>query len=126
KTAFFPEPAPVKQRTSKVLDIARRFRAGGPSAIHDDIALEEDSFFRTCLELLGEEQSELEIRSVLDIELSFLEDRHRRGAQLFQTMGSVAPAMGLIGTLIGLVQMLQNLEDPSGIGPAMALALLTT
>ncbi|MCB0322290.1 MAG: MotA/TolQ/ExbB proton channel family protein [Bdellovibrionales bacterium] len=126
KTALFPEPAQVAQRTSRILDVARRIRAGGPSAVHADIAHEEDSFFRTCLELLAEEEQEEEIRNVLEIELSFLEDRHRRGAQLFQTMGAVAPAMGLIGTLIGLVAMLQDLENPGQIGPAMALALLTT
>jgi chemotaxis protein MotA len=48
------------------------------------------------------------------------------GAEVFTTMGTYAPAMGMIGTLIGLVQMLQSMDDPSSIGPAMAVALLTT
>lgn len=126
KTAFFPDRASVQHRTSRILDIARRIRAKGPKAIHEDIGAERDSFFRKCMELLSEEETEEEIRNVLEIELSFLEDRHRRGAQLFQTMGTIAPAMGLIGTLIGLVQMLQNLDDPALIGPSMAVALLTT
>jgi chemotaxis protein MotA len=55
-----------------------------------------------------------------------MKQRHTRGQKLFKFMGSTAPAMGMIGTLIGLVQMLQNLSDPSSIGPAMAVALLTT
>ena len=53
-------------------------------------------------------------------------DHNRSGAKVFTAMADVAPAMGMIGTLIGLVQMLSNMEDPKSIGPAMAVALLTT
>ncbi len=126
KTALFPDRASTQLRVRKILDIARRIKVDGPKALHSDIEKESDSFFRRCLELLADEEPGEEIDKILNIELSFLEDRHRRGAQLFQTMGAIAPAMGLIGTLIGLVQMLQNLEDPSRIGPYMAVALLTT
>jgi chemotaxis protein MotA len=55
-----------------------------------------------------------------------LRDRHRKGQHLFRLMGATAPAMGMVGTLIGLVQMLQTMEDPASIGPSMAVALLTT
>jgi chemotaxis protein MotA len=58
--------------------------------------------------------------------MDFIKSRHQLGAEIFTTMGTYAPAMGMIGTLIGLVQMLQNMDDPSTIGPAMAVALLTT
>jgi chemotaxis protein MotA len=58
--------------------------------------------------------------------MDFIKSRHQLGAEIFTTMGTFAPAMGMIGTLIGLVQMLQNMDDPSTIGPAMAVALLTT
>ena len=59
-----------------------------------------------------------------DIDLTI--KRHEVGQRMFKNMATIAPAMGMIGTLIGLVQMLQNMEDPSAIGPAMAVALLTT
>ena len=52
--------------------------------------------------------------------------RHDMGAKIFSAWGEIAPAMGMIGTLIGLVQMLGNMSDPKAIGPAMAVALLTT
>jgi len=55
-----------------------------------------------------------------------MKSRHTKGADIFSAMGEVAPAMGMIGTLIGLVQMLGNMSDPKAIGPAMAVALLTT
>ncbi|MGF1508455.1 MAG: motility protein A [Myxococcota bacterium] len=67
-----------------------------------------------------------EIRSGLKGELGAMRIRHKRGQKLFRFIAGTAPSMGMIGTLIGLVQMLQKLDDPSAIGPAMAIALLTT
>jgi chemotaxis protein MotA len=67
-----------------------------------------------------------EIRETLSGELAAMRQRHLRGQKMFKFMGNSAPAMGMIGTLIGLVQMLQSLNDPTRIGPAMAVALLTT
>ncbi len=55
-----------------------------------------------------------------------MKTRHQKGAGILRQAGTVAPAMGLIGTLIGLVQMLGNLDDPDSIGPSMAIAQLTT
>ena len=66
----------------------------------------------------------MEARSPPEL-LSFLR-RHEIGHQIFKFMGATAPSMGMIGTLIGLVQMLRALDDPATIGPAMAVALLTT
>ena len=62
----------------------------------------------------------------METELDFIEERHRLGADIFTTMGNFAPAMGMTGTLIGLVQMLMRMNDPSSIGPAMSVALVTT
>lgn len=66
------------------------------------------------------------IEQILTSELDSISERHSSGKGIFDTMGKYAPAFGMIGTLIGLVLMLQNMEDPSKIGPAMAVALLTT
>ncbi len=66
------------------------------------------------------------IQEVLETEIQYLEERHEVGAELLITLGTYAPAMGMIGTVIGLVQMLQTMSDPSTIGPAMAVALITT
>ncbi len=67
-----------------------------------------------------------EIRASLETEMQGVTRRHKVGQKVFKFMGATAPAMGMIGTLIGLVQMLGSLEDPASIGPAMAVALLTT
>ncbi|MCB1738667.1 MAG: MotA/TolQ/ExbB proton channel family protein [Gammaproteobacteria bacterium] len=66
------------------------------------------------------------VRRILISDIDQTIEWYARGAKIFKAMGDVAPAMGMIGTLIGLVQMLANMSDPSSIGPAMAVALLTT
>ncbi|MFY0641555.1 MAG: flagellar motor protein PomA [Bermanella sp.] len=66
------------------------------------------------------------VKSLLGKDVSLSADRHKIGTQIFSQLGDVAPAMGMIGTLIGLVAMLANMDDPKSIGPAMAVALLTT
>lgn len=67
-----------------------------------------------------------EIRSIMEADMRFTAHRHKTGAQIFEAVGQAAPAFGMIGTLIGLVQMLAQMDDPAAIGPAMAVALLTT
>jgi len=66
------------------------------------------------------------INTVMSKDLQQTVDRHKWGDKVFSATGDVAPAMGMIGTLIGLVQMLSSMDDPKAIGPAMAVALLTT
>lgn len=86
----------------------------------------EDAYLKKGIMLVADGSSEALVRSVMEIELDFMKQRHRQGQGVFKGMGMMAPAFGMIGTLIGLVNMLQNLDDPSSIGPAMAVALLTT
>ena len=66
------------------------------------------------------------IKDILSTEISFIEQRHKKGADFFNQWGTLAPAFGMIGTLIGLILMLANMSDPQSIGPAMAIALITT
>ncbi len=126
RTAFFPDEQSLRERMKKLVEMSRRARADGLLVLQIDASREPDAFFRKCIQLVVDNHPAAEIRKILETEMSFLEERHRRGAMIFHSMGNVAPAMGLIGTLIGLVQMLRQLDDPSAIGPAMAVALLTT
>lgn len=66
------------------------------------------------------------VNNLLSKDIDLTIERHSKGADMFKAMATYAPAMGMIGTLIGLVQMLSNMSDPAAIGPAMAVALLTT
>lgn len=83
-------------------------------------------FLRQGIQMLVDGQPASTIQELLSKERLMTLDHNRSGAKVFTAMADVAPAMGMIGTLIGLVQMLSNMEDPKSIGPAMAVALLTT
>ena len=85
-----------------------------------------DPFVRLGIELAVDATPANEIRRILELELRTSQERSERGVQVFETMGTYAPALGLIGTLIGLIQMLGVLDNPAALGPAMALALVTT
>ena len=85
-----------------------------------------DPFMKNGLVLVVGGMSKEEIQAVLDVELSYIDERHRTGKKIIDALGAAAPAFGMVGTLIGLVQMLRTLDDPSQIGGGMATALLTT
>jgi chemotaxis protein MotA len=86
----------------------------------------EDKFLKKAVTLAADNRPPEVITSILSLEIAAMEDRHSKGVDILEGMGADGPAFGMIGTLIGLVQMLQNMSDPSAIGPAMAVALLTT
>lgn len=85
-----------------------------------------DAFLSKGLSLLADGVDASQVVMVLDRELQYSKERHKKGQSILKGMGATAPAFGMIGTLIGLVQMLASMDDPSKIGPAMAVALLTT
>ncbi|MBN7768720.1 flagellar motor protein PomA [Marinobacter daepoensis] len=83
-------------------------------------------FLAQGIQMLVDGQDGNTIKQLLNKERLMTLEHNRSGAKVFTALADVAPAMGMIGTLIGLVQMLSNMEDPKSIGPAMAVALLTT
>jgi chemotaxis protein MotA len=94
------------------------------------IALEgqeiNNQFLEKAIGMLVDGVDEGVVTKTLNQDIDSMRLRHKQGAAVFSSWGEVAPAMGMIGTLIGLIQMLGNMDDPKSIGPAMAVALLTT
>ena len=86
----------------------------------------EDPFFAKGVSLAIDGMESTAIKDVLSTEIAYVEERHSLGAEIFSTMAGYAPAVGMMGTIIGLVQMLMQMSDPSSIGAPMAVALLTT
>ncbi|MEZ6095648.1 MAG: MotA/TolQ/ExbB proton channel family protein [Pirellulaceae bacterium] len=86
----------------------------------------DDKFLKRGMEILIGGADPEQIQNALDMELSAIEARHGMGKKLVDGAATAAPAFGMIGTLVGLVQMLRKLDDPSKVGAGMAVALLTT
>lgn len=111
----------------RIMALADAARRNGVLALEKHLpALGQERFLLHAIGLIVDGNPTEEIERVLNSEIQATADRHLRAAGVLRRAGEVAPAMGLIGTLVGLVQMLGNLEDPATIGPAMAVALLTT
>ena len=110
----------------RLMEFSSKSRKEGILALESEIKDLDDEFLSKGVQLSIDGLEPAEISNLLEVEIDFIRSRHQLGAEVFTTMGTYAPAMGMIGTLIGLVQMLQSMDDPSSIGPAMAVALLTT
>ena len=106
--------------------LAQKARREGLLALEDDLEEIDDPFLRSGLQMVIDGFEPDSIRDIMDTEIDNLTQRHQLGQNLYLTWGQLAPAFGMIGTLIGLVQMLSSLDNPDGIGPGMAVALLTT
>ena len=108
----------------KVVEMADAARKGGFLALEEaEIA---NPFMQKGVDMLVDGHDIDVVRETLAKDISMTTERHEFGVSIFKGLGDVAPAMGMIGTLIGLVAMLSNMDDPKAIGPAMAVALLTT
>ncbi len=122
--AFIHKPLSPEELIQKAVELANTARQGGLLALED--ADVPDEFMKNGLDLLVDGHPADVVRSMLMKDLQLTLKRHGDGQDIFKAIGDVGPAMGMIGTLIGLVQMLANMDDPKQIGPAMAVALLTT
>jgi len=124
--AFFTASYDGGQLIDQIVTLSKKARKEGLLAIDKDVNEISDAFLRSGMEMVVDGTEPELIRTVLETELSYTMERHKKGAQIMNSFGTYAPAFGMIGTLMGLVQMLSNLEDPSKIGGGMAVALITT
>ncbi len=111
---------------AKILELANTARREGLLALEEGAGDIEDAFLKKGVGLIVDGTDPELVKSILDTEMSFISERHSESRGMLDTLGALAPAFGMVGTLIGLVAMLQQLDDPSSIGPSMAVALLTT
>jgi chemotaxis protein MotA len=109
-----------------LVKLSKKARRDGLLAVEGDIEKITDDYLKSALQQVVDGEEPDSIRETMLIELESLKARHAKGQSLFKTLGSMFPAWGMIGTLIGLINLLRSLDDPSKIGPAMAVALITT
>ena len=108
----------------EITELAQKARKGGLIGL-DGIEIDDD-FLKKGVQLCVDGLTFEFIKDALSRDRDLYIERHEEGERIFRAIGDAAPAFGMIGTLVGLVQMLGNMEDPQTIGPAMAIALLTT
>ncbi len=109
-----------------IITLANKARKEGLLSLEEATESLEDEFLKKGLMLVVDGTDPELVRNLLETELDFIEQRHKAGQGLFESMATAAPGFGMIGTLIGLINMLGSLDDPTTIGPSMAVALITT
>jgi len=126
KHVFFINKRRDAELVKQIVGLAEQSRREGILSLEAKVRTVEDEYLRRGLLLAVDGTEPSLIRDILTIEAEGVDVRHRVGIHFFEDMGALAPAFGMIGTLIGLVLMLANMSDPSSIGPSMAVAFLTT
>ena len=126
KSAFISTDPDLLAMVQTIVSFAEKARREGLLALEADVAELKDEFLRKSIQLVVDGTDPELVKAILDTEIGILEDRHSANKAIFDTIAELAPAYGMIGTLIGLIAMLGDLEDVSKLGPGMAVALITT
>ncbi|MDY0164750.1 motility protein A [Desulfobotulus sp.] len=111
---------------ARLVEISNKARKGGLLSIEGDIKTIENPYFASALQMTVDGVKTADIAAIMQKKMSMVSKENKSGVTMFLAMGAYAPAFGMIGTLIGLVQMLATLDDPATIGPKMAVAMITT
>lgn len=126
KKAFFTKSRDPRELIGELVKFAEVARRDGILALENHTAKINDPFIVSGIQMAVDGTDPSLIEAILMSDIEAIESRHSEGKALLDNIGKFAPAFGMIGTLVGLVIMLKNMSDPSSIGPAMAIALLTT
>ncbi|THB72600.1 MAG: motility protein A [Desulfobulbaceae bacterium] len=126
KKTVLHKDSSINDMIIQLMEFANKARKEGILALQGAMEQVEDEFLIKAMQMAVDGQEPETLRNMLNTEIEYIQQRHDKGASIFISLAAYAPAMGMVGTLIGLVQMLQTMDDPAKIGPAMAVALLTT
>ena len=110
----------------RIIDLSNVARKEGLLSLEEAAADLDDEFLKKGILLIVDGTDPELVRAIMETELMSLEERHKGKVSFWENLGAMGPAWGMIGTLIGLINMLGNLDDPGSLGPAMSVALLTT
>ena len=117
---------PPEDLIKNLVEISNKARKGGLLSIEGDIKNTSDPYLASALQMTVDGVKTSDIAAIMQKKMDVTAKEHKAGYSILASMGSYAPAFGMVGTLVGLVQMLANLDDPSTIGPKMAVAMITT
>ena len=125
KAFLYTEESPVGI-IDTLVDFAETARREGILSLEQKAQNIDDDFLKKGINLAVDGTEPEYIKEIMTTETDYISERHKIGAGIFDSMGSYSPAFGMIGTLIGLINMLASMDDPSTIGPSMSVALITT
>ncbi len=111
---------------TKIIELSNVARKEGLLSLEEAAGDLDDEFLKKGILLIVDGTDPELVRAIMETELVSLDDRHKQKIGFWENVAAMGPAWGMIGTLVGLVNMLQNMSDPSAIGPSMATALITT
>ncbi len=123
---FFVKKTDLNELIETMVTICNVARKGGVLAIESKLNDVDNTFLKKGLQLTVDGKDEATVNSLMKREIKQIQKSHKDGWEIFSEMGKFAPAFGMIGTLIGLIQMLAALSDVNSVGPRMAVALITT
>ncbi|WP_100331870.1 flagellar motor protein MotP [Bacillus xiapuensis] len=126
RQAFREDETDLEELIQRFVKLSEKARREGLLALESGIEDIDDDFLKKGVLLAVDGIEQEMLIDIMNAEITALEERHRKGRSILEKAGDYAPAWGMIGTLIGLVLMLKSLNDPSSLGPNMAVALLTT
>lgn len=126
QVAFYEQETNPQEIISILVSFAEKARREGLLALEDEANQLDDDFLQKGIQLVVDGTDSELVRSILETELAFLEERHATSRGIFKTMGELSPAFGMMGTLVGLIQMLSKLDNPENVGGGLATALITT
>lgn len=124
--AFKLKKVDFQSDIDNIVRIANIARREGILALEESVHEMNDPFMQKGIMLIIDGSDPELVKSVMETELLFIKERHSSGQAILLQMSSFSPAYGMIGTLVGLINMLKRLSDPSSLGPSMAVALITT
>jgi chemotaxis protein MotA len=126
KVVFRKQQLDVNEVRPVMVSFAEKARREGLLALEDDLVELDDEFLKKGLQLVVDGTDPEVVEEIMKKELDYIHERHQWGAGIMDHMAAILPALGMIGTLIGLIVMLENLQNPEQLGPSMAVALVTT
>lgn len=126
KIALFPKQLEPAQVIDLIVSLADEARREGLLYLENRLDEIDDPFLRKGVQLVVDGTDPELVRSIMEVELYAIEERHHIGSSIFETAGGYAPTMGIIGTVMGLVHVLGNMSDPNSLGPAIAVAFMAT
>lgn len=126
KIALFSKKRDPIAVIDTIAELADQARKSGLLSLEDKAEEYDDEFLKRSILTMVDTHDQDEVRETLETQIAYTQQRHAEVRAIFDRGAAMAPAFGMIGTLIGLVNMLKDLDDPDSLGPAMAIALITT